>query len=446
MVCEVCGTRNVAGEARCIRCGARMETPTPSPEPVPARDLSPGERLATEAREQLAAGDSRAALVSAQRAAVMEPNTLLCRLVLGEAYLQMDAPDDALREFRRAAELDPECAEARDKAELARRRLTHSHEAESAGAGDWRAFLLARKQIVSVVAGAIAGLLVFAVGAGAIVSRTSPAAQTERAYRQQMLLGRQQYQAGRYEDAANAFEQALRVKPDSQEARRRLQDALAVAGLAPQPAAARPAATGQQVAAVGPLNDYSPMLPRWVGPLPRAAQPARPTSDVLPPPPIPVPDDQSPPPLTTLPTLPPPVLQEPDSADHVTGPARNDTSTGTDIGVEATDSAEPGATEPTPPAQQSKPGRIVIQRHGPAPPTTGQPPASRPTGPDGDALRAEADHLRSAGNASAAAQKYSEAASRYREEAARGGPGAATKSSAAASCDRARQLCETQGH
>ena len=448
MVCDVCGTRNLAEEVRCLRCGARLQAPQPEPEPEPEREYTPGERLAVEARELLAAGDAPAALRAAQRAAIVEPDTFLCRLVLGEVYLAMDADADALREFRRAAEIDPESPEAKEQAELARRRLTHPREAEPLGPQDWRGWMMARKQLVAVAAGVIAGLLVFTVGASAIVTRTSPAGQANRLYREQMQLGREHYQAGRYEQAALAFEQAWRLKPDSAEAKRRLDDALAVAGLAPYPAGPPPAPAGPQMASIGPANDISPFDPRWVGPKPPLTPGGRPATmptgpppglDTGPPPapagnapelPPPMPEDIRPPPM------PGPGAQNPPPI----GPApANDI--GTAPGVEG-----PPPGEAAPPTEHRSPGRIVIQKVGPRPSAPPQTGATQPKLPDADALRSEANRLRAGGNATAAALKYREAAARYDEEAARGGPGAATKRQAADSCEAAQKACESQGN
>ena len=446
MVCSVCGTRNLADESRCIRCGARMEAPAPVPEPVPERELTPAERLAVEARELVAAGDVPGALRVAQRAAVMAPDTFLCRLVLGDVYLHVGAADDALREFRRAAELDPESAEAKDKAELARRRLTHPPEVAPTGPRDWRTWLIERKQLVAIAAGVIAGLLVFAVGAGAIVSHTSPGAQIERAYRQQMVLGREHYKAGRYEDAARAFEQAARLRPGSAEAQRRLQDALAVAGLAPYPTTAPPAPAGDRMASIAPLNQYSPMPPRWVGPVPRSAQPGHPlTDDVPPPPPIPEPDGRSTPPSDGG-DLPPPMPPGPltSTADHIDGGTRIEPPVAPGIGTPAP-AETPPAADVGPPTEQRKTGHILIKRHD-APAARASAAATEAPPPAADALRAEANRLRDSGQAAAAGQKYGEAAVRYRDEARQGGAGAAIKLRAATSCERAQQLCGTQGN
>jgi len=425
-----------------------MEAPAPPPEPVPERELTPAERLSVEAREMLAADDTPAALRAAQRAAVMAPDTFLCRLVLGEVYLHSGAADDALREFRRASELDPDSAEAKEKAELARRRLTHPPEAAPAGPRDWRTWLVEHKQLVAVAAGVIVALLVFSVGAAAIVNHTSPRVQMERAYREQMALGRDHYKAGRYEDAARAFEQAARLKPGSSEARRRLEDALAVAGLAPSttPAApGPPALAGQQVASILPLNPYSPMAPRWVGPVPKAAQPARAGDGDIAPPPIPAPPT-APSPTTDPGPLPPPMPDGPqppaiDLTNDGGGATAPPTNNG--IGTEAPD--EPPTPEPASPPTETRPrGHITIKRHEAPPPT----PVTKatPPAPGADALRDEANRLLKGGQAAAARQKYGEAAARYREEARQGGPGAAVKLGAAASCERAQQLCGTQGN
>jgi tetratricopeptide (TPR) repeat protein len=415
-------------------------------EPVPERELTPAERLAVEARDLLTAGDASGALRMAQRAAVMAPDIFLCRLVLGDVYLHTGAMEDALREFRRAAELDPDSVEAKERAELARRRLTHPSEAAPTGPRDWRARLVERKQLVAIAAGAIAALLVFAVGAAAIVGH-SPSAQIGRAYRRQMELGREHYKTGRYEDAARAFEQAARLRPSSAEAQRRLQDALAVAGLGPSATPAPPVATGDRVASIMPLNPYPVMPPAYVGPVPKSAQPAHALTGGAPaPPPIPEPLHSGLPPATDRVDLPPPIPESPltPTVDHTQGPARTEPPAPSDIGREVPDESRP-AEPPGPPTEQRKTGHIMIKRH--EAPTTRTPTATAaPPVPAADALRDEANRLRDSGQAAAAAQRFGEAAARYREEARQGGAGAAVKLRAAASCERAQQLCGTQGN
>jgi tetratricopeptide (TPR) repeat protein len=448
MVCDVCGTRNLGAEARCLRCGARLPAPHAEAEvaPEPERDWTPGERLAIEARDQLAAGDASAALRAAQRAAVVEPNTFLCRLVLGETYLALDADADALREFRRAAEIDPDSGEAKEKAELARRRLTHPHERPPTPPQDWRGWVRLHRRWVAIAAGVVTGLLVFTVGAAAIVSRTSPAGQLNRLYQEQMRLGSEHSRAGRYEQAATAFEQAWRLKPQSAEAKRRLDDALANAGLAPYPTGTPPGPIGPQVASISPANNISPFLPRHVGPTPSLGADGRPPTPPYAPPPT---VDPGPPPAPQGPgpQLPPPIPPQPtapDVVDNATGPPRNDTPPAA-IGAPPPEETTPPA--PTdPPPQGRKSGRIVLQVHGPRPATGGPTPAPQPKPPSPDALRAEADRLRATGNHAAAGRKYEEAGARYREEAARGGPGAATQREAANVCDAARKLCDSQGN
>lgn len=446
MVCGVCGTRSPGNELRCIRCGARLIVPEPEPELKDEREWTAAEKVALEARRQLAGGDLPTALRSAQRAAVMEPNSALCRLVLGEVLLEMGAASDALREFRRVVELDPENMEARAKAEQARRQLVR-RKPEAPGLSDWRDYLAARKQVVSVAVGVVAGLLVFIVGAVAIVNRTSPHAQVRRAYETQMRLGREHYRAGRYEEAARAFEQAWRLQPDSQEAKRRLDDALALAGHTSFSSAQEYEATGTRVASIAPLNDQSPFPPRWVGPPPRTAHSETAGAYLSPPPPIrePTPSSSSaagadlPPPI-------PPAPSEPQVVESVTGPPRVEPSVAPQPATEMESAGEPMAEPSGPPLQRNR-GRIVIQRHdrpvaaGSVAPNN----QSEPT-PDAQALRDEAERLRRSGNFEAAARKYGEAAARFRQEAQEGGAEAAAKLSAATSCDRARELCESQGN
>jgi len=118
------------------------------------------------------------------------------------------------------------------------------------------------------------------------------------------------------------------------------------------------------------------------------------------------------------------------------------------IGTEAPPEPPTTIDAGAPPAEpQKRPGRIVMnfepRQPAPAAPTA---TATQPKGPQADTLRAEANQLRNSGKMTAAERKYGEAAARYREEAAQGGPGAATKLKAAESCERARELCTSQGN
>jgi tetratricopeptide (TPR) repeat protein len=296
-------------------------------------------------------------------------------------------------------------------------------------------FLVRHKKWVAASLGALVGLLVFAVGAVALVVRSSPDYHLRKQFGQQMELAGEAYRAGRYEEAARAFGEACRLKPDSAEAQRRYQDALVMAGYPATPAL--PAgAVGERVASASPANPYPPMPPVWVGPRPASAQPGYPTPSPASPIPPPPPDEPLPPPTRGDAPLPPPIPTGP-GTEPVTVPPTVPTATpGTGIGV----AAEP---EPAPaPPPRTKAGRIVIQRHESPPRTT--PPAPAP--PSGAALRAEAERLHRGGQTAQAARVYGQAEAQLRVEAAAGGPGAAAKLSAAASCARAKQLCESRDH
>jgi len=375
----------------------------------------------------------------------MDPECPLAHMVLGEVYLQMGALDDALREFRAAAEIDPESAEAREKAEEVRRQITHPHHDAPPAPVDPIKALLARvpRKLIPVIAGVVAGLLVFTVGAAAIVTTTSPTYQTKRAYQRQMALGGQYYREKRYAEAAGAFRQAQALYPQSMEARRRFEDAQKMAGLSGQVVSLPPAPpvfeAREDVATASATPGQGAFGQVWVGPGPGGVTAPPPTHPTVPPPPsIPAPtrkrsgDNTGPP----LPPLPPST-----GTDGVEGPSRQPPGSAASSGSEAPPPASSQATA-KPPTGGVTVWRVTPPQRPKVAPS--QPPVPQPSA--ADLARREADRLRFAGNNAEAARKYADAATGYRAEASRGGPQATANASAADVCEKARRLCESQAH
>lgn len=450
MVCSQCGMRNLPDEEFCTRCGASLQAPDVAKTPPESAEASPEEARAAEVRACIEKGDIKRAMDLAREAVVEQPTAALSHILLGDVYLRIEANDDALREYRLAVESDSDNAEAREKAELTRRRIVEPREPR---VGPARVIAIGplqfRRELIPYIAGAAAALLVFCVGAAAIVSRTSPVAQRGRSFEEQMTLGSEHYRAGRYAEAVEAFAVAARLDPSNEQARRRLQDAQAMAGVVPSSISVPPGGSQQpRVAVLGPTTTpgLTAFPPAYVGPMPGAA-PAQGTArgpSIPPPPPIPVPNptggDSRP---ELLPPLPPD-----DTVDVGAGP--ESTSTPGNIGAPAEKWGTEGAARDheTQPTEPRRPAREIVIESVPARTRTAPPqPRSaqaQDTPSPGEALRAEADQLRGRGRLAEAAGKYSEAAAQLRLEADKAGPEAATKRAAATSCERARQACESQ--
>ncbi len=454
MVCRECGTRNLPDEDFCRRCGADLKVVKAAPGPSETAPAPESEERVAEVRACLEKGDLKRAMDLAREAVVNEPEAALSYILLGDVYLRIEANDDALRAFRDAAELDSDNVEAREKAEEARKRIVQSEIGEPT-TPDLLSIgpLRIHRKLIPYAVGAAAALLVFSVGAATIVSRTSPTVQRTRSFEQQMAAGSEHYRAGRYREAAAAYTQAVRLDPSSEQARRRLRDAQAMAGLRP------PASEGvvrAQQPVLGPTTTpgQGAFAPRWVGPSPGSATPPNPPTGPstarrsTPPPPIPVPDPTG---VSGIdPVLPPPI--PPSGTEGIGDPDQTGTRVA-DIGIgREFPTEEPGteatarehALQPTQPQQPR--GEIVIERVVRRTPTTSPETtaATQATPTTGEALRSEADRLRRSGRLKDAARKYGEAATQLRLEADQSGPDAATKKAAATTCERAREACESQ--
>jgi len=449
MVCSECGIHNLSDARFCVRCGSRVvpldqpEQPAPPPPPP-----SPAEEQALVARELLANSRVGEARATAKAAVTLEPETVLPHVVLGEVHEHTGALDDALWEYRRAVELNPDLSEAREKAEAVRRQIVHPHASTPVTPIEAIRTSLSRipRRLVPVIAGVAAGLLVFTVGAAEIVVNTSPQFLTKRAFEQQMALGRKCYREGRYREAAEAFRQAQQLNPSSLEAMNRLNDAEKMAGpvQAPPGPGHPPMDETQMFAATESATPgRSAFPPVWIGPTPGGATvvPTASAPPTAPPPYIPVPKPTNTPRRPDLPPLPPPAPKTTQPFEGFEGPSRNEP------GAESP-SAPSGSQPPGPNAegiQPKPPPGWTIWVNPPRRPVSAkavQPQTLSPSAADG--ARREADRLRKAGRAGEAARRYAEAEALYRSEADRGGPGRAANAAAADVCRDARKLCESQ--
>jgi tetratricopeptide (TPR) repeat protein len=449
MVCSECGTRSLPDARFCVRCGARVVPAEQPEEAAPPREPSPAEQEALAARELLAAGRVDEAEEAAKRAVILEPAAVLPHMVLGEIAEHRGALDDALRSYRAAAELAPDDPEARAKAEDVRRQITHPIHATEEPPRTWLEGLLALvpRRLIPVAAGVVTALLVFTVGAAAIVARTSPVFETRREFAQQMALGRRAYQDGRYAEAATAFRQAQQLSPGSAEAGRRLADAERMAGLPASGPGTSVPPVGDETRIAAANQSATPGMTAfrtvWVGPGPSAKAAAGLTASgpAVPPPYIPAPlsngsrDVQRP----DLPPLPPLGPKSARPFETIEGGSR------------LPPEEEPPPAKPVQPAERgSKPkdSRLTITFDNPpqrAPSATPvRPPTPQPSA--AEAARRAADRLWAAGQWQEAGKQYADARDLYRTEAGRGGSGRAARTAAADSCEKARQVCEARAH
>ncbi len=443
MLCSECGHRNLPDARFCVRCGSRVVPGGAPGEPAaPPSPPSPAEEEALAARELLAIGHGPQALVTARRAVTLDPEAMLPHLVLGEIYEETGELSAALRSYRAAAELAPDQPEPREKAEAVRRQIAHPHHPEPLPLTEQIKAFLGRipRRLIPTIAGVTAGLLVFTVGAAAIISNTSPVLQTRRAFAQQMALGHKYYQAGQYAPAAQAFRQAQQLDPSSAEAMNRANDADRMAG-GESPASAAPAPTPPvgdeaRLAEASATPGYSAFPPNWVGPRVGAGPSPSVHGKLIAPPPI------IPSPTTGHPAMPP--------GDNAPLPPPMPKST-TPLPPSGSRPAEPASPPGTPSAQDqsSRPkphqgGLTMWFDKRPRPAAAAPPATSQPSAATG--IRYQADQLRAAGRSAEAAAQYGAAAAQYRAEASRGGAGAEALAAAAATCEKAQRLCQSQAH
>lgn len=464
--CSECGARNADRATFCVRCGAQLlgavtvEPPKDDTDKIPPAEPQPpsleatlpltvaavgeqtevlpvapeAERLLREASERLAAGDADVAAARCREAISLAPDYVAAYSLLGMAEEQRGNTVAAAGAYRRVLQLDPARSVEREKLELL---YASGAASRPEGAGE-EAPETRVLRYAPWIAAAAAAFLVLMVLTG-LGLRIHMARQVGRVYAQQMEQARLAMEAGRYAEAATAFEAALAARPNDAEAREllgwaRRRAALAGRGTGAGEVALPVPSTSAIVASPGP----NPFLPVPIGTggqqPPVTPQPQTPRASTQPAPRPPVVDTQpvvgggSPqtqaagsPPAQPVPFGP---LEPGD--EEVQQPAQ-----------------EPATAEPAqePPARR---GEITIWYSDA--PTGGE---SRPAAPapirDAGAarageLRTQADRARAGGDHGRAVQLYEQAIEAYRADSQANPGNRQANQAAIEACQRARSV------
>lgn len=415
-----------------------------------SQDSERAEELINLATEALAAGQKSQALAYARQATEAAPGHVGAWVLLGMVAREAGMPEEALRAYRRAAELDP------DRPGLGEE-LAAVEQAANVPPSPPGLLEKIQTQILErhapVLLAAAVGLLVLALGIAAI--RAHQRSLTEARFRQLLNEGIQYMAVQQYDRAEANFTEALRLRPNDPQALSWLNNARDARqklaryeqweyetlggrfpGVTPGgglssgqiPAREEQApAEGQvpeQQATVTPSGDYSSRRYTWRGTESLPETPSgfpSPRSEMEPGPegPQPVSSGQ-------LPSQPQPVPagQGSTAGAPMAGPSAP--------GAEASAGATP-PSPPTPPVPQEPKGyiRITVGEPQPRAAAGGQP------GPTADAVRQRAESLAALGRTQEAKQAYQQAIELYEREAEADPEARAVKRAGAESCRRA---------
>ena len=417
-----------------------------------ANDVAQAEEFINLATEALAAGEKSQALAYARRATEAAPGDAGAWVLLGMVAREAGMPEESLRAYRQAAELDP------DRPGLAEE-LAAAERAANAPPPPPSLLETIQTRILERYAPALlaaaVGLLVLAFGIAAI--RAHYSSVTEARFQQLMNEGIQFMAVQQYDRAEANFTEALRLRPNDPQALSWLNNArdarqklaryeqwqyetlggrfpgvTSGSGLSPGqiPAGEEQAPVEQQAppaqsAGTPPSGDYSSRRYTWRGAEALPETPSgfpSPRSEMEPGPEGPQPASASQPASQGQPTG--------ASQGTPTGPAGY----GQPVpGAESATSAAPATSaSPTPPPQEPKGYiRITVGEPRPKPATTGPPP------PSADAVRQHAESLAAMGRTQEARRAYQQAIELYEREAEADPEARAVKRAGAESCRRA---------
>lgn len=235
--CPDCGARNAENATFCVRCGARLPSasedqratgqdtdhlePVPDTEDAavaehsdePEPEAGTAEKLLAEASALLSDGQPDAAAARCREAAEMAPDLVAAYSLLGMAEEQRGNTVAAAGAYRRVLQLDP-------GRKLEREKLEALYQSGAATRPTDEAEVAEDDPIVRLgpwVAGAAVAFCVLVVLTFIGVQHYT-ARKVERAYETQMKVGREALDSGDYQAAREAFQVALRVRPDDRDA------------------------------------------------------------------------------------------------------------------------------------------------------------------------------------------------------------------------------------
>lgn len=459
--CSDCGARNAETATFCVRCGAplagapeaeqapgqdtdRLEPASEADEaehtlvmdapPAPDEEAGDAEGLLHEASQLLAAGDPDGAAARCREAIEVAPDLVAAYSLLGMAEEQRGNAVAAAGAYRRVLQLDPGRTVEREKLEA----LYESGEAsrpegEGLGAEAERSVLRWAPWVAAAGAAFIVLVILTLVG----VHLHAGWAQ-ERVHSEQMATARAALDSGDYASACEAFEAALRVKPEDQDAQEGLR--YARRKLRPQ--------TAQPARAVRPVP--SPRIASSPGPNPFQ--------------PIPIGADEEEPerqpqqPARTRAPRPPVVTSERvrSSDTSPAGPAETEVvpfgpleeGPGEPGGAATGEDHEEPITDQELEVERRPQGTVHIE-------FVDRPPAAEAEREQGEgepqpsleqarraaSLRAQAEQARRSGNSELAAELYQQAIGAYRQDMDANPGNREADQAAIEACERARNLC-----
>lgn len=412
-------------------------------------DLVQAEELINLATEALAAGDKNQALAFARRATELAPGHAGAWVLLGMVAREAGLPEEALKAYRQAAELDPHRPGLAQDLAAAEQAASQPPPPPSFLEAI-RARILER-HAPALLAAAV-GLLVLSLGIAAI--RAHQRSLTEARFQQLLNEGIQYMAVQQYDRAEASFTEALRLRPNDPQALSWLNNARDARqklakyeqwqyetldgrfpGVTPGsglssgqiPASQEQATAEGQVPpaqATGmPAGNYSSRRYTW-----RGAESLPETPSSFPSPRAEMePGPEGPQPVSPRPS---PGQAQPTAAGQ--GMATSMPTPGqSPPGAEA--SAGPAATsQPSTPVPQEPRGYIRITVGEPRPRTAAGPPAQT-----ADAVRQHAESLAAMGRTQEAKQAYQQAIELYEREAEADPEARAVKRAGAESCRRA---------
>lgn len=415
------------------------------------QDSQRAEELINLATEALAAGQKSQALTYARQATEAAPTHAGAWVLLGMVAREAGMVDEALRAYRRAAELDP------DRPGLAEE-LAAAEQAANIPPPPPGWLEKIQTQVLErhapVLLAAAVGLLVLAVGIAAI--RAHQRSLTEARFQQLLNEGIQYMAVQQYDRAEASFTEALRLRPNDPQALSWLNNARDArqklakyeqwqyetlggrfpgvtpgSGLSSGQIPAREeqaSAVGQapeQQAPVTPSGDYSSRRYTWRGAesLPETSSFPSPRSEMEPGPEGPQPVASGQPPGQAQPTASSQAM-----AGGTASPGQLPPGAGQSNGV------MPVLPQSAPSPQEPKGYiRITVGEPRPRAAAGGQP------GPTADAMRQRAESLAALGRTQEAKQAYQQAIELYEKEAETDPEARAVKRAGAESCRRAME-------
>lgn len=405
---------------------AAMDASAPSPE-----------ALLAEAADLLGQGRPDDAAARCREAIALAPDMVAAYSMLGMAEEQRGNLIAAAGAYRRVLQLDPSRSVEREKLELLYScgvEREHEPGPERGGAGDQHVWLNRWAPVFVIAGGAFLTLMIIT----GLILHVRAARIAQRTYTEKMKVAQESLDKGDYAAAVAAFEAALAVRPDDQDAK---------TGLDYARRKLQAAASDSQVAQTTP--PLPPIVPSG-GPNPFKPVPIGPTTPVEPPATAPSPGSGH----AARVVRPPVVRGDVPIVGTANSGARRSNEPVPFSPLEPVEEQPPApaATETPPPAATEPParrGEITIWASEAPPRSTSEQPTATtaPAPPDhgqrARQLRQQGEQLRAAGQCQEAAAAYSAAIEAYRAQSQADPSTREANEAAIRACERARSLCQS---